>query len=349
MEIDDWVEEVNGPKNKFGDFSNYRIDPNPIGSGGFSKVYRVQRDGRYYAMKIPTSIQVEDTNTIKIEPSSIAEFKTEARNWALASKNVPDSVIQLIDYNTEPFPWMVMELAEESYKDRLVERKGTVQDIIDILKGLDKVHSAGLIHRDLKPENILRVKNQWKLTDFGLSKVMNSISISTSGIKGTPQYLAPEQISKKMFGNIDQRTDIWQVGILLYETLTGKLPYPTVDFAELGMIIISDGPDLKSAPDRFVPILSKALCKDKEGRYQTAAEFANALIALTAPDQNQPVPKEVAEPRHTYAVPETPVTKTENPPASTARKGMFKTIAVTAIIFIVGFGIGYVIMQQFIS
>jgi len=324
-----------------GDYSRYKIDPKPIGIGGFSRVYKVTCGGQRYAMKIPSNIHIEGDDTIDIDPGVDVEFKTEAKNWAVASMKAPDSVVRLLDYNTDPFPWMVMELAEDSFKKRLSSGQAKVDDIIQILDCLDSVHSNGIVHRDLKPENILMVGGRWKLSDFGLSKILNSMSRSTSGIKGTPQYMAPEQVSKKMFGDVDQRTDIWQMGILLYETLMGKLPYPPMDFAELGMTIIGDGPSFYDAPQQYIPILARALTKNKEGRYRTAGEFASALRSVVserpimagadspvvaAQPAVEPEPVEEKPARSELAAPSV---------ASTAKKGHTKAIAAIVLVLIV--------------
>ena len=263
-----------------GDYSAYTVDSKPIGIGGTSKIYRATKDSKVYAMKIPSNISVDSMDTIYIDPSEDEQFKIEADNWYKASQMVPDSVVCLIDFNTEPFPWMVMEMSEGSFRDRIRDGSASTTDIISILRSLHNIHKSGVVHRDLKPENILMVDGKWKLTDFGLSKVVNNMTKTTTGIKGTPYYMAPEQVSKKIFGTVDRRTDIWQIGIMLYEVIMGRLPYEMTDFGELGMTIIGDGPDYSDAPDIYQPVLKKVLSQDKEERFSTAEEFANALQAI---------------------------------------------------------------------
>ena len=277
---DEWVDSIKNPELNNGIFSLYEFDMKPIGIGGFSKVYKVRKNGRAFAMKIPSFIQMNDDVTVRIDSSVLANFKNEAINWSLISEKAPDSVVRLIDFNVDPFPWMVMELAEGSLKDYIISEEASVKDVIEALDCLENVHSAGIIHRDIKPENILKVNGKWKLSDFGLSKVMGSMSRSTSGLKGTPQYMAPEQVSRKMFGDVDVRTDIWQMGVILYEVLMHKLPYPVMDFAELGMAIIGDGPDYKDAPKEYQSIFLKTFSKEKDKRYSSAAEFASELRAV---------------------------------------------------------------------
>ncbi len=280
MSIDDWVKSVNGPDFVYGQLDSYDINPTPIGIGGFSKVFEVTKKSKKYAMKIPSDIEIDNDETMSLDRDSQNDFGKEARNWALISVKVPGDVIRLIDYNVDPFPWMVMELAEGSFKESIELNRATLDDFIQILHSLNNIHNAGIVHRDIKPENILNVNGKWKFSDFGLSKVMNSVSHSTVGIKGTPHYMAPEQVSKTKYGEIDTRTDIWQMGIMLYELLTHNLPYPSSDFAELCANIIGDGPDYEDAPADFIPILKKALAPQKDDRYATANDFANDISSI---------------------------------------------------------------------
>lgn len=277
MGIQEHVLKVNSSEQKYGVLEEYRAEPEPIGVGGFSKVYRVSRNGRVFAMKIPINMELDSDVTVYYADSDTGEYRMEAEAWALVSDKVPSDVVRLIDYNIEPFPWMVMELANGSFKQRMADREDALEDFVRLLRSLERIHQTGIIHRDIKPENILNVRGRWKFTDFGLSKIMNSLSKTTSGFKGTPQYMSPEQISPRKYGKSDVRTDIWQMGIMLYETLTGDIPYPTKDPTELSMLIIVDGPDFSDVPQRYQSVLSKALAMDKEGRFQTAKEFALAL------------------------------------------------------------------------
>ena len=279
MTISDYVRGINGSEERMGDFSSYTLDTTPIGVGGFSKVYRAEKNGRSYAMKIPMNANLASDVTIKYDPEDRGRFMGEAEKWALASDAAPDDVVCLMDYNVEPFPWMVMELGHCSLKDMIASGEATPSDVVALLRSLQNIHDNGIVHRDIKPENVLMVDGRLKFTDFGLSKVVGSLTRSTGGLKGTPFYMAPEQVSSRKFGNVDRRTDIWQMGIVLYEVLKGKVPFNTRDIAEIGMAITLDGPDYSDAPEWAVPVLDRALCQDKDGRFQSAAEFADALEA----------------------------------------------------------------------
>ena len=288
MTITDYVRGINGSEERMGDFSSYQLDPHPIGVGGFSKVYRVSKGGHAYAMKIPMNANLSSDVTIQYDPEDRGRFMEEAEKWALASDSAPDDVVCLKDYNIEPFPWMVMELGTCSLKDMIASREAGPADIVALLRSLQHVHDNGIVHRDIKPENILNVEGRLKFTDFGLSKVVGSLTKSTGGLKGTPFYMAPEQVSVKKFGRVDSRTDIWQMGILLYEVLMHRLPFHTKDIAEIGMAITLDGPEYGDAPEWVLPVLQRALTQEKDGRFATADEFADALEAVIPEEPEVP-------------------------------------------------------------
>lgn len=287
MQITNWVSEVNNDNSDYGNFESYHMGSEPIGMGGFSKVFKVSKKGRTYAMKIPLSTTFDTSVTMSYDPATANSFKEEASTWAQVSDEAPGDVVRLIDYNIDPFPWMVMELAEKSMRQAITDGEFTIEDFIRLLRSLDRIHEAGVVHRDIKPENVLLVGGRWKFTDFGLSKLVGSMSKSSTGVKGTTQYMAPEQISRKKFGNANMKTDIWQMGIMLYEFLMGKYPYDTIDIAEITTMIIVDGPDYYDAPSEYHPIFEKAFAPEKDDRFLSAAQFAKALedaLGITVED-----------------------------------------------------------------
>lgn len=286
MSMHEKVEDRLGGMPGDGVFDAYR-PIRTIGVGGFGEVWEVERGRRRYAMKVPRGMLSVDGRTAMstVAPSlgSTDAFKTEALHWSTLTDEAPDAVVKLIDFNVEPSFWMVMELADEDLEKAIDRGAAGPEDVAQILDHLGKIHSLGVIHRDLKPKNILRVGDSWKISDFGLSKSFRSVS-SSGSFKGTPEYMAPEQISKKRFGDIDSRTDIWQIGILLHRILTGRFPYDTDEIGELTLIIPGDGPDVSKAPVKYRAVLEKALKQDKDERYQTAEEFASALRAAMETD-----------------------------------------------------------------
>ena len=265
----------------FGDFFSYHI-LTKIGSGGFSDVYLVERNGERYAMKIPKGINLNGSDTIELREKDLESYGKEAEIWAMLTEKEPDAIINLIDAGIRPFPWFVMELGEGKMKD-IMERATKEEKLriaAELLGKLDRIHHYGVVHKDIKPENILYARNQWKFTDFGLSKVLSKSSSSSKSMSGTMFYMAPEQISRKHFGNTDWRTDIWQMGVLIYEMLTGHRPFESDDAFEITGMILRDEPVPATEygiDERLWNVIRKAIEKRKEDRWQSAGEFRRVL------------------------------------------------------------------------
>ena len=244
-----------------------------LGKGGFSRVFKAKRvnNGRFVAIKIPISL---DETTGK-------SFLKEIKAWE--GLNHPN-VIELYDLNIMPLPYFEMEYVgggslEEIKKPIDVEKAARI--IFDISEGLKYAHKRGIIHRDLKPHNVLLTEEMVpKITDWGLSKVM--AESKTSSVLGfSPVYAAPEQISPNQFGRTDQRTDIWQLGIIFYELVSGKLPFTGESVAEIGQAIINESPlpPSKLNPDAIEveKIILKCLEKKMDVRYRSVEEIQKEI------------------------------------------------------------------------
>ncbi|MFO8050089.1 MAG: serine/threonine-protein kinase [Thermoplasmatota archaeon] len=261
-----------------GDFYSYRM-VGKLGAGGFSTVYRVESDGTQYALKTPKDIGIDGDETVEINKRELLKFKKEASIWAMLTDTIPDDVISLIDVGIEPFPWFVMELAEGSLRDELegASLEKRIGITLNVLTKFDRVHHLGIVHRDIKPENILFIEEDPKVTDFGISKLVSSTSKSTLGMSGTCFYMSPEQISRSRFGSVDWRTDIWQLGVLIYEMLTDRLPFQADDPYEVTSNILHDEPlpisELSPGLEDLDEPLIRALHKDKKKRCQSALEL----------------------------------------------------------------------------
>jgi len=256
-----------------------------IGKGGFSEVYKAIKypENVTVALKIPKAIT---EGTITDELAKV--FEKEASLWKSLKH---DNIVKVFDYGIKPFPYVAMEYMDGgslrkilSTKKRL-PYKEAINIILQISQALKYVHSRRIVHRDIKPENILfDSKGNAKLTDFGIAKVFASLSTSTSTkvFKGTLAYAAPEQISPKKFGEIDYRTDIYQLSVVLYELLTGKLPFEAEDIPELLNKILYEKPTPPSSHNPQLPhildkIVLKGLEKRKEERWKSIDEFIEAL------------------------------------------------------------------------
>lgn len=240
-------------------------NPIKIGEGGFSHVFKVIKNGKTVALKVPKEL-TEITGEL---------FLREIGNW---KKLKHINIVRLYYSNIYPYPYVEMEYCEKELnkiKNNL-ELKEAVLLFFEVLNGLKYAHSKGIIHKDLKPHNILINNNIPKITDWGLSKETTSKSTTINAL--TLQYSAPEQISR---GTIDKRTDIYQMGVILYELTTKKLPFNGNEFD----IIDSIKNEMPPKPSKLNPLIDeeleniilKCIQKDKSKRYQSVEELQKDL------------------------------------------------------------------------
>jgi serine/threonine protein kinase len=267
--------------------------------GGMGRVYRAEQRalGRTVAVKVIHPHLLCDEN-------SIVRFMTEAR--AASQLNHPNSVSVFDFGKTEDGqPYLVMEflrgkdLARVSYEQGPLPFKRIVDVLQQVLRALSEAHDLEIVHRDLKPENIIleplrRGGDFVKVVDFGLAKLKADAStpnVTMPGIVcGTPDYMAPEQ---GRGDPIDGRSDLYGVGVVLFQLLTGRLPFESENPTQVVLMHLSAPvPDpTEIAPERNIPaplvrVVQKALEKNAGDRYQDALEFSNALEAAMLEIQN---------------------------------------------------------------
>jgi eukaryotic-like serine/threonine-protein kinase len=244
-----------------------------IGRGGIAWVFSAVRksDGMIVAVKIPISF---DEMTGKSFLNEIAAWET------LRHPNI----VKVTAVNILPVPFVEMEYVPEALEatPKPIPVWKAVHFIRGVADGLKYAHEHGFIHRDIKPHNILLNKDFVpKITDWGMSKVLAN-EVKKSSIAGVSlSYAAPEQVSPSEFGRTDERTDIYQLGVVFYELVTGSVPFGGESIVEVGNAILREQPKPPSQynADAAVveKIILKCLEKDPANRYQTASELLEAL------------------------------------------------------------------------
>ena len=263
-----------------GVISHYQLQ-SKLGQGGMGIVYRAidTRLGRVVALKM---IPREALGRDDLRKRMLREAR------AAAMLNHPN-VCALYDVD-DSLGFLAMECIEgpplnDVLKGGVLEPAKALDIARQIAEGLAAAHDRNVIHRDIKPSNILLTQSgQVKITDFGLAKCAEEVSMTLTGqILGTPAYMSPEQIRGI---TVDERTDIWSFGVLLHELVTGSSPFIGESITSLLYSIANDEP--RRIPDsagaermRFQPIVDLCLAKTPEKRYQRMRDVANALGTLT--------------------------------------------------------------------
>jgi serine/threonine-protein kinase len=260
-----------------------------LGRGGMATVYRAYDPHfeRHVALKVLPPGFLHD-------PLFRARFQREAK--AIAALEHP-AIVPVYDYGEEKGQlYLVMRLMSGgSLVERIAGRPLTVSETAEILSrlapALDAAHQRGLVHRDLKPANILFDEwNQPYLSDFGIVKLVEdreTALTATGGLVGTPAYMSPEQVQADE--ELDGRSDIYALGVITYEMLTGELPYKANTPMGLALKHVTDPVprilDKKGdLPEQVQGVIQRAMAKSRNGRYRTAAELAQALQAAAAND-----------------------------------------------------------------
>ncbi|MEM7135582.1 MAG: protein kinase [Myxococcota bacterium] len=289
-----------------------------IGKGGMGAVYRAEQPdmNRNVAIKILHSRYLSRSDLV-------SRFRREAR--AMSQLSHPNTArVFLYGQLDDGACYFVMEhlvgsnLAQRVRAEGAMSPERAVRIMVQVCGALEEAHQAGIVHRDLKPENIFittqgGITDFPKVLDFGLAKVTErqmrpgSMVLTQQGmVFGTPEFMSPEQAHGK---TLDARSDIYSLGIILYELLTGKLPFDAkqpIEFIDLHvnappMPLEERRPDIDYPPGLEGAVM-KALEKAPEDRYASAAEFAMALEAVVAPRESQDLVTSVSLPTQPPAV-----------------------------------------------
>lgn len=251
---------------------NYNL-VKPLGRGGFGEVWLAERETKFVTTKVAVKLPIRDVIDLEV-------IKQEAVLWEQASGH--PNVVPIID--ADEYDGQIVIVSEYApdgtledllMMETLLPVRKAVELSLEILRGLEFLHSRRIVHRDIKPENILMQGDTPRLTDFGMSRLISENSTSVSAY-GTPYYMAPEAFRRKR----NVQTDIWSFGVILYKMLSGRLPFLGKDVAELYAAVINDEPRPLPAriPARLQNIVMKALAKLPENRYASAAELRRELL-----------------------------------------------------------------------
>lgn len=309
-----------------------------LGHGGMAEVYKAYQPGveRFVAVKILHSHRQDSADFV-------ARFRREAR--AIGRLQHPN-IVRIIDFAEQAEnDYMVMDyVAGGTLSDYLqthsqLSLQAALPLVVQLADALAYAHQQGLIHRDIKPGNIMFTDNTYTqvvLTDFGLARLLDDAEskLTLSGAMiGTPTYMSPEAVRGEP---CDERTDIYSLGVVLYELMTGKTPYAANTPYSMMMKQANEPLPLPRTLNPDLPViveqlLCKALAKEPSERYQSAAEFALALRQLwrLLPEgQTLPTPPSAAPPPVRLTHPPAPV-QSQWLPFLLASSGVFLIALIT--------------------
>ncbi|WP_437569465.1 serine/threonine-protein kinase [Sorangium sp. So ce542] len=263
-----------------------------IGRGGMGTVYEAVNTaiGKRVAMKFVDAELARNKD-------AVARFHREAQ---AASAVESAHIVEIFDAGfADDVPFLVMELLRGEDLGHRIRRCGRLElgealhVTAQILRGLHRAHEAGIVHRDLKPDNIFLVdrdddRNFAKILDFGISKVRRTDgapahTLTRQGtVLGTPFYMSPEQA--QALPDVDGRTDLWAVGAILYECLTGHPPHSGSSYEQVIVnICMKDAHDVRmsnpAVPEPIARVIARALTRDRDARFSSARDFLDALVA----------------------------------------------------------------------
>jgi serine/threonine-protein kinase len=261
-----------------------------IGEGGMGSVYK----GVDQMLEREVAIKMLRPELAR-QPDVLERFRAEA--VTLAKLNHPNIATLYNFLHHEGDYFMVMEFVPGNTVENIILKYGAIAYeraiplFCQALEGIDQAHRKGIIHRDIKPANIMVLDSgAVKVMDFGIARMLGSARLTKQGnVVGTVEYMSPEAIRGE---DVDARSDIYSLGILLYEMLTGRLPFENTSEYELMRSQIEDAPPpptvyLPNIPVAIEQAIMRSLAKKREARFQTAGEFRAVLLSSLVASTSQ--------------------------------------------------------------
>ena len=308
-----------------------------IGSGGMANVYKAVMRGQNGPVPAGTVVAVKVLRQEYMhDPDLVRRFKNESK--AISLLNHPN-IVKVYDVSVnDHLQYIVMEYVDGmTLREYLNERGGklssreTVHFISQILKALEHAHANGVVHRDIKPQNIMLLDNgQLRMMDFGIARISRADNPMLAGkAMGSVHYISPEQAKGD---ETDCTSDIYSVGVMMYEMLSGHLPFDADDMVEVAIKQISDQPKslheiAPEVPNALVEITEKAMAKLPQNRYASAREMLDALdtyvhnpsVMFEYKYITEDAPEKVVETYH-EPEPRDPSERTAHPPQKRQKK-----------------------------
>jgi len=240
----------------------------------------------------PVTLKAPSWSTPEFEEDELDEVKVRfSREAETAGRLNHLNIVTIYDAGEEhDLAYIAMEflkghdLARCCKPDNLMDMRTVISIVARSAEGLDFAHKQNVVHRDIKPANIMfePVSNTVKITDFGIARITDSGKTKTGMMLGTPSYMSPEQLASK---NVDGGSDLFSLGVMLYQMLSGSLPFKADSMASLMFKITNEeAADVRTIradiPEALAAVINKALLKDVELRYRSGAEFADVLKVL---------------------------------------------------------------------
>ncbi|HEX4966513.1 MAG TPA: protein kinase [Thermoanaerobaculia bacterium] len=280
------------------EIGNWRIE-SQIGEGGMGTVYLA----RHKTLGTPAALKVL-AHTLSRDPKFRERFIREARAQAQLRHPGIAQVMDFIEQGEDLF--LVIEylpggtLAERLEHNSKVTPMTALSWVQQSLSALDYAHQHGVIHRDIKPSNLMFDEaGRPKVVDFGIALTLDGRRLTTTGSLGTPHYMSPEQIRRPL--EVDHRTDVYAMGVVLYELLAGRPPFDAASDFDLRFAQVNEPPkplreQNPEIPEELEAIVMRALAKNPDERYSGCGEFARALAAFEKPVAMPSIPPPLPPP-----------------------------------------------------